>query len=257
MTQKPCILITNDDGIEAEGLNVLADALEDIADPWVVAPAKNQSSVSSAISLRESLRVDKRGERRYAVTGRPADSVYVAANHLIDGQIDLCVSGINHGANLADDILYSGTVGGAIEAAMGDIPAIAVSLAAADPISFEPAAEFATSLAKTVLAERLPRNVILNVNVPREVDETKPPVVRRLGRRNYYREVHEKTDPRGRSYFWLGGSELGFDDVPGSDCNAIARSQISVTPLDLDMTNHRFMQAMQKWDPFDEETLDE
>lgn len=253
--REPCVVVTNDDGIEAEGINVLADGLEGIGEVWVVAPAENQSSVSSAISLRESLRIEERGEKRYAVTGRPADSVYVACNHLIDRDVDLVVSGINHGANMADDILYSGTVGGAIEAAMEDIPAIAVSLATYDPKTFEPGAEFARDLAETVLDRRLPRNVILNVNVPREIDEDKPPAIRKLGRRNYYREIHKKEDPRGKPYYWLGGSELGFDDLPGSDCNAIARSQISVTPLNIDMTDHRFVDAMRQWDEFDEEDI--
>lgn len=255
---QPTILLTNDDGIDSKGLVAFEEAMSSLGDVWVVAPERNQSSISSAISLREPLRVDERSPQRFAVSGTPADCVYLATNELVDGDIDLCVSGINHGANLADDVLYSGTVAGAIEATLVDIPAIAVSLASrklemkpdeAEAVheALDAGAAFARKLARQVIERRLPRSVLLNVNVPEDADDQTPAVVGKMGRRDYLKEVHQKLDPRGKPYFWLGGAELAFDDLPGSDCNAIARSKISVTPIRLDMTDHRFADELEDW----------
>lgn len=244
---RPTILVTNDDGIHARGLSALADALAELGDVWVVAPQTEQSAVSQAISLRTPVRVHQHGERRYAVSGTPTDCSYVALNHLID-HVDVCVSGINHGANLGDDVIYSGTVAGAIEATLVDVPSIAVSLAAYRNLDFTPAADVAVRLTRHVLDQGLPRGVFLNVNVPREATADTELVICKLGRRNYARGVEEKLDPRRRPYYWLGGAELGFDDIPGSDCNAIADGKISVTPVHLDLTHYEFIKEMRTWD---------
>ena len=245
----PLILVTNDDGIDAEGIDALTRAVQPLGEVWVVAPSQQQSAVSNAISLRDPLRVRRRGERRVAVSGTPTDCVYVAINHLLERRPALCVSGINHGANLADDVKYSGTVAAAIEATLNDVPSIAFSLA-----SYEP--EFAASLvhvrelAAQVLARPMPRATLLNVNFPADVTEESPRYLTKLGRRNYGRVVVEKRDPRDQPYFWLGGADLGFDDIPGSDCNAVARGHISVTPIDLDLTHYRFKKEMARWPGF-------
>ena len=247
---QPLILVTNDDGVDAEGIDALQEAMEPLGEVWVVAPKDQQSAVSSAISLRDPLRVRELGSRRLAVSGTPTDCVYVALNHVLDRRPTLCVAGINHGANLGDDVLYSGTVAGAIEATMCDVPAIAFSLAGYGERNFSPAIDHATALAQRLLERDIPRSVFLNINFPPDVDEGTEVELTKLGRRNYGRVVVEKKDPRNRSYYWLGGAELGFDDIPGSDCNAVSDGRISVTPVDLDLTHYDFMREMSEWSDF-------
>ncbi|MGM0557619.1 MAG: 5'/3'-nucleotidase SurE [Myxococcota bacterium] len=244
---RPTILVTNDDGIYSRGLAALEEALSEIGDVWTVAPHSEQSAVSQAISLRLPVRVKERGEQRFSVTGTPTDCVYIALHHVVE-EVDLCVSGINHGANLGDDVIYSGTVAGAIEATLGDIPSIAVSLAGYRDLDFDVSAKTAAHLAEQVLDRGLPRGVLLNVNVPVDATDETERVICKLGRRNYSRDVSEKTDPRNQPYYWLGGSELGFDDMPGSDCNVIADGHISITPVHLDLTHYRFLEDMSHWD---------
>jgi 5'-nucleotidase len=243
---RPTILITNDDGIHARGIGALEDALADLGDVWVVAPESEQSAVSQMITLRMPVRVRKHNERRYAISGTPTDCVYVAINHLIE-HVDVCVSGINHGANLGDDVIYSGTVAGAIEATLVDVPSVAVSLAAYRNLNFDTAAHAARVVTERVLEHGLPRGLFLNVNVPREATPETDIVVGKLGRRNYGRVVEEKLDPRKQPYYWLGGSELGFDDLPGSDCNIISAGKISLTPVHLDLTHYRFAKELEQW----------
>lgn len=248
--QSPLILVTNDDGIDAAGIQALQKAMEPIGEVWVVAPRDEQSAVSNAISLRDPLRVTERSPRRLAVSGTPTDCVYVALNHVLDRRPDVCVSGINHGGNLGDDILYSGTVAAAIEATMCDVPAIAFSLAARTARNFDAAADRATDLTRTLLGRDIPRSVFLNVNFPADVADDTPTCITKLGRRNYGRVVVEKKDPRNRAYFWLGGDELGFDDIPGSDCNVVSDGLISISPVDLDLTHYDFMREMNQWSEF-------
>ena len=244
---EPTILVTNDDGIRAPGIQALAEHLEEIGEVWVVAPDSQQSGVSHALSFHDPLRVVEHGERQLSVTGSPGDSVYLALNQILEEPPDICVSGINHGANLADDLIYSGTVAGAVEATLSDIPAIAVSLAGHRDLEFDTAGQFAQKMTRQVLERKLPRDCYLNVNVPKGAGpETEAQVVK-LGRRSYERAVAEKSDPRGRPYYWIGGSELGFDDMPGSDCNAITESKITVTPVHLDFTHYAFMREMRDW----------
>lgn len=247
---RPTILITNDDGIQSRGLQALEEALAPLGEVWVVAPESEQSAVSQAITLRMPVRVRRHGERRFAISGTPTDCVYVALNHLID-QVDVCVSGINHGANLGDDVIYSGTVAGAVEATLVDVPAIAVSLAAYRNLDFGASAHAARKLTEQVLERGLPRGVFLNVNVPRDATDDTDMVVCKLGRRNYGRVVEEKLDPRKRPYYWLGGAELGFDDLPGSDCNVISTGKISLTPVHLDLTHYRFARELEQWEGLD------
>ena len=245
---EPLILVSNDDGIDAEGIDMLRRAVEPLGEVWVVAPRDEQSAVSNAISLRDPLRVERRGERQLAVSGTPTDCVYVALNHVLDRRPALCVTGINHGANLGDDVIYSGTVAAAIEATMSDVDAMAFSLSGTSTTGMEATAGHIRRLVRQALKRRTPRGTLLNVNFPSTVDERTPVVLTKLGRRNYGRVVVEKQDPRQRSYFWLGGNELGFDDIPGSDCNAVAQGHISLTPVSLDMTDHRFMDEIGRWE---------
>jgi 5'-nucleotidase len=235
------VLLSNDDGVHAAGLRALAAAFSGEDEVWVVAPDREQSASSHAISLHRPLRMIEVQPRWFAVDGTPTDAVYMGVCKVLRASPpDVVVSGINHGPNLANDVHYSGTVAAAIEGALLGVPAAAISLAAPPPHDFEPAARFAAGLVREMM-RRSPAGgggapLLLNVNVP-------PGPVRgfrfaRLGRRTYGNEVVEKTDPRGRKYYWIGG-EGGArnDDIPGSDCNAVGEGLAAVTPLHLDPTH--------------------
>lgn len=243
------ILISNDDGVEAPGIRALAAALAPLGELWVVAPETEQSGTSHSISLHHPLRLRERGERWYSVDGTPSDSMYLAVNHLLrNKRPDIVVSGINHGANLADDITYSGTVAAALEATMLGLPAIAISLAQrGEPWDFAPAARFARALVEGLATRKLSPGVLLNVNVPRDSDGETYRVTRQ-GKRAYGAEVIEKSDPRGRPYYWIGGDELAHEHLPGSDANVVIDEKlISVTPLHLDMTHDLTRSQMLGW----------
>ncbi|MFM7204390.1 MAG: 5'/3'-nucleotidase SurE [Myxococcota bacterium] len=235
----PRILISNDDGIHAPGIQALTAALEPHFEVWVVAPDREQSAKSHAITLDRPLRLTQVAERRFAVDGTPADSVYLAMTHLLRDQIDLVVSGINHGANLGDDIAYSGTVSAAMEAAFMGVPAVAFSLAGRSPLHFEVAAKLAHELVQQVLARGLPKRGLLNVNIPNlPRAQIKGVRATRMGHRRYNYAVHEKLDPRGKPYYWIGGDEIDFEANPGSDCDAVRDGYVSVCPLFTDLTDH-------------------
>jgi 5'-nucleotidase len=248
MDEKPRILVSNDDGHQSEGLRALVQAMEDLAEVWVVAPEAEQSASSHAISIHRPLRLRKVRERFYAVDGTPTDCSWLGIHHVMRaGRPALVVSGINHGPNLADDVTYSGTIAAAMEASIIGVPAIAFSLAGWGAFDFAPAARFARALVAAALANPLPPNLLLNVNVPPGV-EPDGYVVTRLGKHSYGSEVVEKKDPRGRSYFWIGGNEYQHDDIPGSDCNAVLREKrVSVTPLMLDLTDEKTRTRVAGW----------
>jgi 5'-nucleotidase len=235
------VLLSNDDGVHAAGLHALAKAFSDRDEVWVVAPDREQSASSHAISLHRPLRMVEVEPRWYAVDGTPTDAVYMGLCLVMrDAPPDVVVSGINHGPNLANDVHYSGTVAAAIEGALLGVPALAISLAAPPPHDFEPAARFAAALVRRMLADvqanGSPVPFLLNVNVP--AGPVRGYRFTRLGRRTYGNEVVEKTDPRGRKYYWIGG-EGGArnEDIPGSDCNAVQEGVAAVTPLQLDPTH--------------------
>jgi 5'/3'-nucleotidase len=245
---RPRILVSNDDGYLAEGIQALAEALEPVGDVWVVAPEHQQSAASHAISLHRPLRIRDVRPRWYAVDGTPTDCSYIAINHILKGRRPhLMVSGINHGPNLADDVTYSGTVAAAMEASILGVPAIAFSLATRQDFHFGPAARFARRLVEAALRRTLSASMLLSVNVPAGVD---PPgyAVTRLGKHSYGFEVVEKVDPRGRKYYWIGGNEYQHEDIPGSDCNAVYRERrISVTPLRLSLTDTATLEEVSGW----------
>jgi 5'/3'-nucleotidase len=243
----PAILVSNDDGYLADGLQALVTAMEPLGEVWVVAPEVEQSASSHAISLHRPLRIRQTGARRYAVDGTPTDCSYLALNHIMrDRPPRLMVSGINHGPNMADDITYSGTVAAAMEASLLGVPAIAFSLVTRQHFDFGPAARFARALVRAALARDLPETTLLNVNVPAgDVDGY---AVTRLGKHSYGLGVSEKVDPRGRKYYWIGGNEYQHEDIPGSDCNVVLRERrISVTPLQLDLTDEAMRRSVARW----------
>jgi 5'/3'-nucleotidase len=230
-------------------VKALAEAMDGLDDEvWVVAPEVEQSASSHAISIHRPLRIRPVRERWYAVDGTPTDCSYIAINHLLKGRRPrLMVSGINHGPNLADDVTYSGTVAAAMEASILGVPAIAFSLVSRERFDFGPAARFARALAAAALREELPRNMLLNVNVPAP-GEPRGYEVTRLGKHSYGYDVVEKVDPRGRKYYWIGGNEYQHEDIPGSDCNAVLRDRlVSVTPLQLDLTDDELRTRVAAW----------
>jgi 5'-nucleotidase len=241
------VLLSNDDGVHASGLRALAAAFAD-DEVWVVAPDREQSASSHAISLHRPLRMHEVADRWYAIDGTPTDAVYMGLNLVLaTARPDVVVSGINHGPNLGNDVLYSGTVAAAMEAALLGVHAIAISLAGHPPHEFEHAARFAVALAHRVVANPPPAPILLNVNVP-------PGPVKgyrfvRLGRRTYGNEVVEKRDPRGRKYYWIGGEDGPTnEDIPGSDCNAaLVDRLVAVTPLHLDSTHDAVLQELRNW----------
>jgi 5'-nucleotidase len=248
MTERPRILVSNDDGHQSEGIRALVAALEDQGEVWVVAPEAEQSASSHAISIHRPLRLREVRPRWFAVDGTPTDCSWLGIHHVLrDRRPGIMVSGINHGPNLADDVTYSGTVAAAMEASIIGVPAIAVSLAGRDGFDFGPAARFARALVGAALAQSLPPNLLLNVNVPSGVDPDGY-VVTRLGKHSYGTDVVEKTDPRGRKYYWIGGNEYQHEDVPGSDCNVVLRERrVSVTPLTLDLTHEAMRARVALW----------
>lgn len=244
----PRILVSNDDGYQSRGLEALADAMSALGEVWVVAPEAEQSASSHAISIHRPLRLREVRERWFAVDGTPTDCSYIAVNHVMkDAAPRLMVSGINHGANLADDVTYSGTVAAAMEASLIGVPAIAFSLVARHDLDFAPAARFARSLAEAALRQPLPPHLLLNVNVPGGVDP-EGYAITRLGKHSYGSDVIEKVDPRGRRYYWIGGNEYQHEDIPGSDCNVVFKDRlISVTPLQLDLTDEAMRAVVAGW----------
>ncbi len=229
------ILVTNDDGIFSEGIKLLANALSELGEVFVVAPDREQSATGHALTLTRPLRMTKLEPNRYAVDGTPTDCVNLALLHLLkDHKPDLVCSGINFGLNLGDDVTYSGTVSATFEGTLLGVPSLAFSQEVAEGFSFEPAARFAKTLAGLVLDQRkLPEDLILNVNVP--AGEIRGVTFTRLGRRTYQQTVEEKLDPRGRKYYWIAGTPKWKPET-GTDYEAITGGKVSITPLHLDLT---------------------
>ncbi len=253
MVARPLILVSNDDGWAAQGIQRVSEALEALGEVWVVAPERERSATSHQITLHKPLRVQKIAERRFWCSGSPTDSVYVGANHIVPRKPDLMVSGINHGANLGDDVSYSGTVGAAMEATLLGVPSVAASLtglSAAEP-DFTAAVKLVLQVAAQVLEHGLAPSTLLNINVPDAYDASKGLRATRLGRRHYGREVEERRDPRGRRYFWIGGTRPVFVDTPGSDVNADAEGVASVSPVTVDFTASHMVDTLAGWDGID------
>lgn len=254
MSRKPFILITNDDGIAAPGLQALFDALSDMAEVMVVAPSGEMSAVGHAITLSDPLRVwefEKNGRLfGYAVKGTPADCVKVAYWALLKGRKkwDLVISGINQGANTGIDIIYSGTVSAATEGAILGIPSFAISLATYHRPDFTVAAEFARRMAERILERGLPPGVYLNVNVPALPKEQIRGVrVTRQSLAVYEERYEARRDPRDRVYYWLTGQKVGVEADREVDEQAVRQGFISITPLHYDLTHYEALRELQHW----------
>ncbi|HSA59874.1 MAG TPA: 5'/3'-nucleotidase SurE [bacterium] len=247
---RPLILVSNDDGFRADGILALTESLQRVGRVVVVAPDDEQSASSHSLTLHRPLRVHRQGEGVFSVNGTPTDCITLAVHTILGRRPDLIVSGINRGANLCDDVHYSGTVSAAVEGALMGIPSIAVSLVAygEDFPYYATASGFAARLSRRVMKERLPLGFVLNVNVP-NLPESK---VRgheftRLGKRDFGDVIVEKIDPRGRKYYWIAGNERRFRNVPGSDGNALKARKVAITPLQVDLTHYPLLESMRGW----------
>ena len=231
---RPLVLCSNDDGIHAPHLEALAGHLEAFADVIVVAPERQRSAASHAITLHKPLRLHEVRPRRFSLSGTPVDCVYLGMLKLCDRRPAVVVSGVNDGYNLGSDVFYSGTVAGAVEGALRGAAGIACSLA---PRAKNPAQaiEFAARVVKAAIEEPIPPGTVLNVNMPGEGSDCYQWTM--LGRREYADDVVERKDPHGRPYYWVGGGPTGHEHVEGTDCVAVSRGWNSLTPMHLDLTD--------------------
>ena len=239
------ILITNDDGYRSAGLNALAGALGTVGEVTIVAPVQEASAIGHALTLRHPLRLERIADRVFAVDGTPTDCVNIAVTQVFKALPDLVVSGINKGWNLGDDVTYSGTVAGALEAALLGVPALAVSLKATrGEYDFGPAARAAAALAGALLQRPLPSRTFLNINVPH--GRPKGYRVTVQAKRNHVTSVAERHDPKGRAYYWIEEGQNEWEPHDRSDYQAVRDGYVSVTPLHPDLTAHDALRAVEE-----------
>lgn len=242
------ILISNDDGYQSRGIKALADALATIADIHVVAPDRDRSGASNSLTLDSPIRARTGANGYTSVDGTPTDCVHLAITGLLECEPDMVVAGINDGANLGDDVLYSGTVAAAMEGRFLGFPALAISLAGEQPKHFDTAARVAVELVQRVLSGSLPADTILNVNVPDlPWDALAGMQATRLGHRHKSEPVVEMRDPRGRTVYWVGPAGTEQDAGPGTDFHAIRTGHVSITPLDVDLTRYEAIDTLASW----------
>lgn len=242
------VLISNDDGFRAPGLAALAAALADIARCTVVAPDRDRSGASNSLTLTHPIRAQRQDNGYIAVEGTPTDCVHLGINGLLDDVPEMVVTGVNAGANMGDDVHYSGTVAGAMEGRFLGLPAIAVSLAGTELRHYDTAARVAATLLERLQSAPLPPDTILNVNVPdRAHDDLRGWRVTRLGNRHRSEPVIVTHDPRGRRCYWIGPPGAEQDAGPGTDFDAVGGGHVSLTPLATDMTRHEAHPVLEKW----------
>ncbi len=251
-TTRPKILITNDDGIESRGLLALKQAMELLGETYVVAPETNQSAVGHQKTLMRPLRVRERiladGSRGWSVDGSPTDAVSLAFLGYFEHGFDLVASGINYGANLGDDITYSGTVSAAMEAVINGCPAFAISQEYYEHPDFALAGQAALIVGRNILEQGLSRGELVNVNVPAATpEECEGFEVTRLGKRVYQDQLIQRVDPRGIPYYWIGGPPPSGLSVPGTDFHAVVHRRIAITPIHLDLTGRSLLKRLRTW----------
>ena len=242
------ILLSNDDGYQSPGLRVLADALRSLGRVIVVAPDRDRSGASNSLTLDVPIRAHCLGEDLYRVEGTPTDCVHLAITGLLDEEPDLVVAGINHGPNLGDDVIYSGTIAAATEGRFLGLPAIAVSIASHEPQYLETAARVVVQLVTGLKCRPLESSVILNVNVPDlPLESIRGFAATRLGHRHKAEPVIADRDPRGRTIYWVGSAGPEQDAGPGTDFHALREGFVSVTPLQVDLTRHSALAPLEQW----------
>jgi 5'-nucleotidase len=244
------ILLSNDDGIHAPGLKALEKIARELSnDVWVVAPEMDQSGASHYLTLRDPLRIREISDRRFAITGTPTDCVMIATNHILKEKPTLVLSGINHGSNMAEDIMYSGTVAAASGAALLGIPSIALSLVTTDghPAKWATPEHYAPDIIRRLLKIKFQDNIFMNINFPDLIaSSVKGIAITHQGQRRVVADLHENVDPRGRQYYWIGAIHYDGSGDEGTDLKANANGMISVTPLSLDFTHRETIKQLEK-----------
>lgn len=244
------VLISNDDGVEAPGIEVLARHMTAVGEVVVVAPDRDRSGASNSLTLDAPIRVKRLSENRYRVAGTPTDCVHLALCGMLDKDPDIVVSGINNSANLGDDVIYSGTVSAAMEGRFLGLPAIAVSLVTSDHVGehYDSAAQAALSITQRLIVDPLPADTILNVNVPDlPWHALRGFAVTRLGKRHRSAPCIAQVDPRGRPLWWIGPAGEVDDDGPGTDFDAVRNGYISITPIHVDLTRYQALEKVSSW----------
>jgi len=242
-------LVSNDDGITARGIQVLSQWMKQLGAVTIVAPDQNRSGASNSLTLNSPVRIREIAEQTYRVTGTPTDCVHIALTGLLERDPDMVVSGINAGANLGDDVIYSGTVAAAMEGRFLGLPAIAVSLVFDEkPIHYETAAQAVVLVVERLCQDPLPADTILNINVP---DIPWPEVrgfeVTRLGHRHRAEPTVRMLDPRGEPMYWIGAAGAEQDAGPGTDFDAVRRGYVSITPIHVDLTRYQALEQVAGW----------
>ncbi|OIN95618.1 5'/3'-nucleotidase SurE [Candidatus Desantisbacteria bacterium CG1_02_38_46] len=242
------ILVTNDDGVHSPGLEVLRKHLKKLGDVIVVVPEREMSTASHSLTLRSPLRVSRIKKGIFITSGTPSDCINIGTLGILKEKPVLVVSGINRGPNLGDDITYSGTVAASIESTLRGIPSFAISVASFKNCRFNLAAKFAFILARYILKNGLPSHTFLNVNVPNvSIRSIQGVEITHQGKRIYKENLVKRTDPRGRTYYWLGGDEPTGEIEEGTDFAAVARKKISITPVQLDLTDYKMIDKLRNW----------
>ncbi|MEW6467392.1 MAG: 5'/3'-nucleotidase SurE [Bacteroidota bacterium] len=252
--KKPLILVTNDDGITAPGIRALIEVVKEMGDVVVIAPDKPQSGMGHAITIDSTLRIRKQDmygvKEEYSSTGTPVDCVKIAINKILSRKPDLCVSGINHGPNMSINVIYSGTMSAAVEGAIEGVPSIGFSLCNHDiGADFSASKVIVEKICRNVLKNSLPKDVCLNVNIPPlHIDEIKGIRVCRQARSNWVEELDERKDPSGKTYFWLTGKFVNFEEgKTDTDVWALDNSYVSVVPVQFDLTAHNAIAELKKF----------
>jgi len=249
------ILISNDDGFDSPGIQLLAKAVEDLGEVYVVAPHRERSTAGHSLTLHKPLRIMEHGPRRFSTSGTPADCIYLGIHYLLKDKPDLILSGINRGANLGTDVFYSGTVAAAREGALMNIKSYAFSMVSMpapeggekESFNFEMGAQIARDVLAKTLKVPFPSHTLVNVNIPNiPLSEVKGIEIARQGFRHYKAEVTQGLDPRGKKYFWVGGPYRGFEKSEESDCHAVQEKYVSVTPLTIDCTHNEVYATLKR-----------
>jgi 5'-nucleotidase len=246
------ILVTNDDGVNSPGLISLFNAMKELGDAHIVAPDRERSAASRSLTMHRPLKVEELKKNVFSVNGTPTDCVAIGINKILTEKPSLVVSGINKGANLGDDITYSGTVSAAMESTIMGIPSLAISLvidkpSKKSPLHFETASRIAVDIGRYILGKSLPYDTLLNINVPNEkMENIKGMQFTRQGKRVYDNAVHDILDPNGNPYYWIGGGEPSWEKGNNTDIQAIQSGYVSITPIHLDLTNYEALQLLKK-----------
>jgi 5'-nucleotidase len=247
----PVILVTNDDGIQSPGILALCEAMRELGDTWIVAPDRERSATSHSLTLHRPLLIDRIEDRTYSINGTPTDCVILGVNKILPERPALIASGINRGANLGDNITYSGTVSAAIEGTILGIPSFAVSLAidrdSHSTPHYKTAAFFAIKIGRYILEKPLPQDTLINVNVPDTVqDQIRGIRITRQGKLVYNNSIQELSDPVGKRHYWIGGGQMNVEYGADTDMQAIEDNCVSITPIHRDFTNYEALDILKK-----------